>query len=379
MDVLRTNPIDTVKVRGNKFEELKMKLFEEEFEKWMQNNNIVIEAGIDAISSYVKIEKSEIMNLFFQSTEELMKGFFRIVKREEGTAVEVFKNIKWEKHLTELFADYQTMIGLLASNSKENKLGKLGEKILKKKLPYLKIEKILDLFERRLDDENNDIKEFSTYRIKQAIIIAGNDAEVFLNDAKKYIDELKDEDDFKIFTKTQLQKIFFGKYGNKNKVKDVLNKYVDRIKKFDNTDNLLTPQYITKVFIVRGGNAEEYLNISKDSLQEIYNKVDNEMIKNIANYSEDSSVNDNVKGTIRQYLLREGTTRSIQEIEKRKNDFLAVLNGVDWKMFDAEVDTNSKNIKKVASDSKYNIPEKIQPSISAIFLKHNKTGNVAER
>jgi hypothetical protein len=159
----------------------------------------------------------------------------------------------------------------------------------------------------------------------------------------------------------------------------VLNKYVDRIKKFDNTDNLLTPQYITKVFIVRGGNAEEYLNISKDSLQEIYNKVDNEMIKNIANYSEDSSVNDNVKGTIRQYLLREGTTRSIQEIEKRKNDFLAVLNGVDWKMFDAEVDTNSKNIKKVASDSKYNIPEKIQPSISAIFLKHNKTGNVAER
>jgi hypothetical protein len=187
MDVLRTNPIDTVKVRGNKFEELKMKLFEEEFEKWMQNNNIVIEAGIDAISSYVKIEKSEIMNLFFQSTEELMKGFFRIVKREEGTAVEVFKNIKWEKHLTELFADYQTMIGLLASNSKENKLGKLGEKILKKKLPYLKIEKILDLFERRLDDENNDIKEFSTYRIKQAIIIAGNDAEVFLNDAKNIL------------------------------------------------------------------------------------------------------------------------------------------------------------------------------------------------
>jgi hypothetical protein len=363
-------------VRANIFKRLKDELFKERFEGWMQNNNSMIESGMASIDREVKMEKAEVVELFFQSAEELITAFYRKVRENDLDPVETFQKIDWEKYFSELFSDYQTMTKLLVYNSKDNELKKIDKKIIKKKLPYLRIADMLDLWAEYTGDGDSDIKEFSTYRIKQSIMIAGNEAREFLSEAKKYIDSLRESEDFKMFTKSQLQKVFFDKYGNRRKVEKVLNEYKERINKFDNKDHLLTMQYITRAIVSRSKNAETYLKVAQDSLQEVYTEIEEKIINNITNYSEGEGINNKVKGVIRKYILGSVTSRSVQEIQKRKKEVLRALGEINWEELADEMDSDFGNIAEVLDKPENSIPKKIRPLIMAIFLKHDKIGNV---
>ncbi len=363
-------------VRANIFKRLKDELFKERFEGWMQNNNSMIESGMASIDREVKMEKAEVVELFFQSAEELITAFYRKVRENDLDPVETFQKIDWEKYFSELFSDYQTMTKLLVYNSKDNELKKIDKKIIKKKLPYLRIADMLDLWAEYTGEGDSDIKEFSTYRIKQAIMIAGNEAKEFLSGAKKYIDSLRESEDFKMFTKSQLQKVFFDKYGNRRKVEKVLNEYKEQINKFDNKDHLLTMQYITRAIVSRSKNAETYLNVARDSLQEVYTEIEEKIINNITNYSRGEGINNKVKGVIRKYILGSVTSRSVQEIQKRKKEVLRALGEINWEELADEMDSDFGNIAEVLDKPENSIPKKIRPLIMAIFLKHDKIGNV---